>query len=124
MLQETLWGEPERLSEQSNYKGDPRADKYADHQYWERLLWNCWNMEKTLYFILHGVRCGGGELVLTKSSMKLLPGEWSDLRWEEIRQKDLGPHRDKLVEVLRTSRVMRVSNEKLPTGWQESGENK
>lgn len=117
LFQETLWGNPEAIQEQGNYRSDPRADKFADHQYWERLLWNCWNLDKELYYILHGIRCGGGELVLTQKSLKLLQGEWSDKRWDEIKQKDLSPHRDKLVEVLRTSRVMSVSDEKLPGGW-------
>ncbi len=104
------------LSQDSLWGGDPRPDKAADHQYWENILRNCWDMEKELYYILHGIRCGGGELILTQSSLKLLPGEWSDNKWDEIRQKELTPHRDKLVEILRISRVMKVSNEKPPIG--------
>ncbi|WP_052298589.1 hypothetical protein [Syntrophobotulus glycolicus] len=105
------------MPEQGNYKGDPRADLRTDSQYWQRLLLNCWHMEKDLYYILHGVRCGGGELILTSNSLMLRPGEWSEKKWDEIKQEELVPYREKLIEVLRVSRVMSITDEMVPAGW-------
>ncbi|WP_353853105.1 hypothetical protein [Dehalobacter restrictus] len=115
IYQETLWGESQKIPEE--YKGDPRPDMFQDHQYWERLLLNTWDMNQILHHILHGCRCGGAELALTKCSLKLTPGEWSDEQWNVIKLRDLAPYRDKLVEVLRISRVMSICNEKPPEGW-------
>lgn len=95
---------------------DPRADKAVDHKYWEDLLWNCWHLQTELYYTLHGVRCGGGELTLTRDSFRLLPGEWMEQEWEEIKQKRLNPLREKLIGILRLTRVGKISEEKLPVG--------
>lgn len=116
VYQETLWG-PAEVVDDGEYKGDPREDLFQDHNYWERLLRNSWNMDKILHHVLHGCRCGGAELALTKSSMKLVQGEWAAEQWEVIKLRDLGPYRDKLVELLRISRVMKLSDEKPPEGW-------
>lgn len=102
---------------------DPRSDKAVDHKYWIDLLWNAWHWDipkNPLYYLLHGIRCGGGELTLTKESFRLLQGEWSDMEWEEIKRKDLSPVKDKLVKLLGLSRFGKVSDvfdqvEKVPT---------
>jgi len=95
---------------------DPRSDKAVDHKYWEYLLWNCWHLQKGLYYLLHGVRCGGGELTLTKDSLRLLPGEWTDPEWEEIKAKKLNSFRDGLIGILRLTRMGKVSEDDLPAG--------
>lgn len=102
---------------------DPRADKAVDHKYWEDLLWNCWHVERKLYYVLHGVRCGGGELTLTRDSFRLLPGEWETAEWNEIKSVRLDPHKDRLIGILRLSRVMRVTEEELPAGIFDSKDN-
>lgn len=99
---------------------DPRADKSVDHRYWEDLLWNAWHFTKPLYYILHGIRCGGGELTLTKASFRLLRGDWSAEEWDEIKQKYLDPARDKLVSILKLTRVGKVTEEELPEGLFDS----
>lgn len=93
---------------------DPRKDMAVDHQYWEDILWNAWHFTKPLYYILHGVRCGGGELTLTKESFRLLPGEWSASEWEEIKQRYLDPMKKPLIWVLRLTRFGKVTEETLP----------
>ncbi|WP_193787870.1 hypothetical protein [Desulfitobacterium hafniense] len=95
---------------------DPRKDMSVDHRYWEDLLWNAWHFTKPLYYILHGIRCGGGELTLTKASFRLLPGDWSAEEWDEIKQKYLDPMRDKLVSILKLTRAGKVTEEELPEG--------
>jgi len=95
---------------------DPRKDMSVDHQYWEDILWNAWHFTKPLYYILHGIRCGGGELTLTRNSFRLLPGEWSEQEWDEIKQKYLDPIRDKLVSILKLTRAGKVTEEELPEG--------
>lgn len=95
---------------------DPRADKAVDHKYWEDLLWNCWHLQRELYYTIHGVRCGGGEITLTKDSYRLLQGEWSAAEWEEIKKKRLNPFKDKLIGILRLTRAGKVTEEELPAG--------
>lgn len=95
---------------------DPRSDKAVDHKYWEDLLWNCWHLQRALYYVLHGVRCGGGELTLTRDSLRLLPGDWTDSEWEVIKQKRLNPFKDKLIGIMRLSRVGKVTEGEVPAG--------
>jgi len=95
---------------------DPRKDIAVDHKYWEDILWNAWHLTKPLYYILHGIRCGGGGLTLTPKSFKLLPGEWSEQEWEEIKQKYLDPVKDQLIWILKLTRVGKVTEETLPEG--------
>lgn len=98
---------------------DPRSDKSVDHKYWLDLLWNAWHMDKSLtsiYYLLHGIRCGGGELTLTKDSFRLLQGEWSEKEWDRVKQENLAPVKEKLVSLLKWTRVGKVSDEQLPEG--------
>lgn len=104
------------MREKERHPGDPRKDLVTDHRHWEDVLWNCWHSEKELYGLLHGIRCGGAELILTQRSYKLQQGEWSDADWEDIRQNRLSPFKDRLVEIFRLMRIGRISNEKLPEG--------
>ncbi|MCM1564903.1 MAG: hypothetical protein NC238_02905 [Dehalobacter sp.] len=97
---------------------DPRVDKAVDHKYWEDLLWNCWHIEKELYYVLHGVRCGGGEITLNRNSFRLLPGEFSAAEWDQLKSVHLDPYRDKLIGILKLSRAMRVTEGvDLPAEW-------
>jgi len=120
MYQETLWGEPEVIQvdekkQISRRFADPRSDKAADHEYWQDLLWNCWHLERDLFYLLHGIRCGGGEITLTPNSLRLQQGEWTPLDWENIKNR-LGPFKEKLVDIFKLTRMGRVSEEKLPEG--------
>jgi hypothetical protein len=107
-MQESLFGEPTIT--------DPRKDKVEDHAYWERLLWNSWNMNKSLFYLLHGIRCGGAEVIPTIKSFSLLPGEWNQSEWEEIKQIKLSPFKDKLIRIFKLTRFGQVTNEELPDG--------
>jgi len=99
---------------------DPRKDIAVDHQYWEDILWNAWHFTKPLYYILHGIRCGGGGLTLTKTSFRLLAGEWTESEWDEIKLKYLDPMKDKLIWILKLTRFGKVTEETLPEGFFES----
>ncbi len=121
-IQFTAPAEADFEDDQKKYGSiDPRADKAVDHKYWENLLWNCWHLQKDLYYLLHGVRCGGGELTLTRDSLRLLPGDWTDSEWEEIKQKRLNPSREKLIGILRLARAGKVSEQELPAGVFDNG---
>lgn len=100
----------------------PRGDLVSDRKHWQDVLWNCWNLDKDLYGLLHGIRCGGAELALTQNSYRLMPGEWSVIEWQDIRQR-LEPVRDKLLQVFKLARFGTVTKEKLPDGIFE-GSNK
>lgn len=103
---------------QPRHPGDPRIDLVSDHRHWKTLLWNCWHEERDIYYLLHGLRCGGAEIILTNKSYRLMPGEWAEEKWEDIKQKHLAPCREELVEVLRTARVMKLTpDEKVPEEW-------
>jgi hypothetical protein len=104
------------MNKKDHYLGDPRGDKKDDHTHWQELLWNCWHSEKDLYYLLHGIRCGGAEVIRTQKGFRLMPGEWSESEWEEIRQSKLNPFRDKLVSIFKLTRIGKVSTEKLPDG--------
>ena len=103
-MQQTLWG--------SEHPADPRKDLVSDLRHWKDVLWNCWHLDKDLYGLLHGIRCGGAQLVLTQSSYRLMPGEWSESEWEDIRQR-LEPVRGKLVRVFKLTRFGTVTKEKV-----------
>lgn len=108
-MQESLFGEPKIT--------DPRSDKADDHGYWDRLLLNCWHMDKTLYWLLHGIRCGGAEVMLTMRGFSLMPGEWDEVEWAEIKRDKLSPFRDNLIRVFKFTRFGKVSKEKFPDGF-------
>lgn len=95
---------------------DPRADKVIDHRYWEDILWNAWQFTKPFYQELHGIRCGGAELTLTRESFRLLPGEWSPAEWEEIKRQYLDPIKHDLIRLLRLTRFGKVTEATLPEG--------
>lgn len=66
--------------------------------------------------MLHGIRCGGAELVLTQNSYRLMPGEWNEAEWEDIKQRYLGPVREKVANILRLTRFGKITEEELPPG--------
>jgi hypothetical protein len=99
---------------------DPRLDKAVDHRYWEDLLWNAWQLDNTsssLYYLLHGIRCGGGELTMTRGSFRLLPGDWTEEEWAKIRKENLDPVKERLVRVLKVTREGRVEPIEIPEEW-------
>jgi hypothetical protein len=108
-LQESLFGEPSIT--------DPRRDKTDDHAYWEELLWNSWNMDKPLFYLLHGIRCGGSEVIRTQRGFSLMPGEWDESEWDDIKRDKLSPFKDNLIRVFKMTRFGRVSDEKFPEGF-------
>lgn len=94
--------------EKPKHPYDPRKDLVTDHRHWKQVLWNCWHLERDLYYVLHGTRCGGAQLTETAASFRLLPGEWLESEWDEIKQKWLNPVRDKLIEIFMVSRWGRL----------------
>ena len=97
---------------------DPRADLVTDHKHWKDVLWNVWHEDEDrgLYGVLHGLRCGGAELVLTAKSFMLLPGEWKAEEWEDTKKKYLVPHKDQLISLFKMTRFCLHTNEPLPEG--------
>jgi hypothetical protein len=87
---------------------DPRPDKTKDHPYWETLLTLCGTIRayETIYWNLHAFRCGGAELVPTKTSLKLVAGDWTAKQWEEHKVRYLEPERQKIIEALQLARTM------------------
>jgi len=109
------------MQEKKIYLGDPRGDKKDDHTHWQDLLWNSWHADQALYYLLHGIRCGGAEVVRTQSGFRLIPGEWSVDEWEEIKRDKLSLLRDKLIKVFKLTRLGKVTDEKLPDGFFKQG---
>lgn len=103
-----MWG--------SEHPSDPRKDLVSDHRHWKGVLWNSWHESRDLYYLLHGLRCGGAELVETLRGYRLIPGEWSVLEWDGDIKNRLNPFRDKLVRVFKVSRLGQVVPEGLPQG--------
>jgi len=87
---------------------DPRCDKQADTKTWLMVLRNAWIQDKSLnslYYLLHGIRCGGAELISTQNSFRLLPGEWTEKEWDAVKLDNLGLVRDRLISLLYRTRV-------------------
>jgi len=103
-------------SKQPEHPYDPRADKVSDHRHWKEVLWNAWQDDQSFYGLLHGIRCGGGELTLTRDSFKLLPGEWSYAEWDEVKRVRLEPVKTELISILKLTRIGKVTEEQLPDG--------
>jgi len=99
-----------KISERHPY--EPRPELVTDHKSWQEILLYAWCMDKPLYYLLHGIRCGGAEVAETSTSFRLMPGEWSEVEWEDIKGK-LNPFKDKLVHVLKSARRFREPGEKL-----------
>lgn len=93
---------------------DPREDLRRDSKLWVRVLYNAYHFNREVYGVLHGLRCGGAQLVLTPESFKLLPGEWTVQEWEENKRIYLDPIKEELVKIFRISRMGKVVSEELP----------
>lgn len=102
------------MVKKERHPGDPRPDFVTDHRHWEQLLWNSWHTDQALYYLLHGIRCGGGEVIRTQNGYRLMSGEWNEAEWEEIKQTKLSPFRDKLVNIFKLTRIGKYLDEKLP----------
>ncbi|KLU66322.1 hypothetical protein DEAC_c17210 [Desulfosporosinus acididurans] len=104
-----------KMLKESKHPRDPRPDLVRDHRLWEIVLYNCWHLkENDLYFLLHGIRCGGAEITKTQTSYTLMPGEWSDTEWDEIKRNNLSPLKIDLMLVFKLTRVGKVTDEKPP----------
>jgi hypothetical protein len=102
-------------SDKPRHPSDPRKELVSDHRYWEDVLYNAWHLEeKNLYGLLHGLRCGGAELTLTKHGYRLMPGKWNESEWEEIKQNRLSHFRHELVFVFQLTRLGKVTDEEPP----------
>lgn len=101
---------------ESRRPGDPRPDLVKDHRHWEEVLYNSWHIDKDIYYLLHGIRCGGAELILTMRGFRLLCGEWNEAEWENDIKNRLNPFKDKLVNIFKLTRFGKVSEEILPDG--------
>lgn len=100
----------------SKHPSDPRLDLVSDHRHWKVVLWNFWYEDKELYYLLHGLRCGGAELVETQRSYRLMPGEWPEAEWEGDIKSRLNPFKDKLLKVFKISRFGWIVPNGLPPG--------
>ena len=98
---------------------DPRADLVTDHKHWKDVLHNAWHEEEEkqdLYGVLHGLGCGGAEIVLTAKSFMLLPGEWKQEEWDDVKQRYLTSHKEQLISLFKLTRFALYTNEKPPEG--------
>jgi len=105
-----------------DHPSDPRLDKISDHKYWKDVLWNVWHTDQDLYGVLHGIRCGGAEMVLTANSFMLVPGDWNPAEWDDVKQRYLIPCKDKLVGVFKLTRFALYTDEK-PGVFEEETKN-
>ena len=64
-------------------------------------------------------------MTLTQDSFRLLPGDWSAKDWDEVKRENLGPIKDRLISILRITRVgkvlEKVLEDELPVGWFDEG---
>ena len=81
-----------------------------DHQLWLRVLTNARETDDELYQILKFCRQGGAELMVTKTSFKLMRGLWLTPEWQEIKTTMLMPVIDKLNNLFGLSRLGVVLN--------------
>lgn len=108
---------------------DPRPDITSDHLLWVKVLTNAKEMfdehkeinggQTSLFKILHGIRCGGGQLEETQQAYKLHHGneEWpDDASWQVVRVRWLTPVKDDLIELFRLCKIGQIVNEELPEG--------
>lgn len=88
---------------------DPRPDLTKDSALWTKLLQLVQGKDPFLAGVLHGFRCMGTRLHFRKNGY-VLRGDtapdglyaWTSLQeYDEEKEKWLGPHREKLVELLR-----------------------
>lgn len=108
------------MSNIPNHPSDPRPDKISDHKHWKDILWNAWHIDKNLYGVLHGVRCGGAEIVLTATSFMLMPGDWAQGEWDSVKEKYLTPYKEQMIQVFKLSRFALISEEKIPDEFLEN----
>jgi len=99
-----------------DHPSDPRADKVSDHKHWKNVLHNAWHLNKDLYGVLHGVRCGGAEIVQTANSFMLVPGDWSPEEWDDVKLRYLAPHKEQLISLFKLTRFALYTDEALPEG--------
>lgn len=108
--------------QEGKHPGDPRPDLVADHRHWARVLYNTWYIEQDVYFLLHGLRSGGAELILSQKGYRLMPGEWSIEEWEGDIKNQLNPFKDKLVNIFRQTRIGKVTDIIPPEEWAKERE--
>lgn len=103
ILSETVQNMANELvqDERIAYEEDPRSDLKDDHLHWVRVLTNARETNRPLYGILHGIRCGGGGLQLTKTGYKLLPGGWLSPEWADIKARYLVSVTDDLLALFK-----------------------
>lgn len=88
---------------------DPRPDLIKDSGLWTKFLQLAQEKDPFLAGVLHGFRCMGTRLQLRKKGYTLRADTdptgsyaWISLKeYDEEKEKWLGPHREKLVELLR-----------------------
>lgn len=100
-----------QVTKLTQYELDPRPDLDQDHGYWVALLLaakkrgNDW---REVFGILHGLRCGGANLVRDRiTGLRIVPGEWDTNSYADYRDKYLRPNintiKDLLVQASRTN---------------------
>lgn len=120
-----------RLTE---YELDPRPDLEKDHGYWVELLTLAKAENQNIFGILHGLRCGGANLVGDRiTGLRIIPGEWDANSYAEYRDKYLRPNIEIIKNLLAktsktntknittkeevTARIMAIEPKLKMTGW-------
>lgn len=116
-------GEPSgvQVTKITQYELDPRPDLEKDHGYWVALLLAAKQRGKDgkeVFGILHGLRCGGANLVRDRiSGLRIVPGEWDTNSYADYRDKYLRPNiniiKNLLVQASRTNLENLVTRDKV-----------
>ncbi len=92
-------------SEKEKRKYDPRRDLVQDSKLWQMVLRTAEAYDRETYGTLHGFRCYGCRLVLTRNGKIIMkPGNgWSSIKeWEKNKKEYLIPLADKIKTVFST----------------------
>lgn len=95
----------------TQYELDPRPDLDQDHGYWVALLTLAKRKSQDVFGILHGLRCGGAGLQKDRiSGLRIVPGEWQAVEYDEYKQKYLRPNIEAIKDLLIRASKTNIKN--------------
>ena len=93
------------LREKNRY--DPRQDLWEDSNYWKVVLKEAEKVNKWVYGVLHGFRCGGAKLTYDNGKIKMRPRLGSRHAWKtkqnylEDKKEFLVEHKQDIIKVFK-----------------------